>query len=84
MPVFDSRNRQGNVRFPYNAATLVAFTILFTTKLVVKLDWYNTLSKLKIYCIYALEVMLSNFKKTLYLKIFVCWPYSLTACRKIH
>ena len=49
MPVLDSRDRQGNVRFPYNAATLAAFTILFTAKLVVKLDWSNTLSKLKIY-----------------------------------
>ena len=47
MPVLDSRDRQGNVRFPYNAATLAAFTIFFTAKLVVKLDWFNTLSKLK-------------------------------------
>ena len=47
--VFDSRNQQGNVWLPYNAAILIAFTVLFTAKLAVKLDWSDTLSKLKIY-----------------------------------
>ena len=43
---------------------LAAFTILFAAKLVIKLDWSNTLSQLKT-SIYTLEVMLFNFKKTL-------------------
>ena len=34
MLVPDSRDRQGNVWLPYNAAMLAAFTILFAAKLV--------------------------------------------------
>ena len=49
MLVLDSKNQQGNALLPYNAATLAAFSTLFVAKLVVKLDWTDKLSKLKIY-----------------------------------
>ena len=64
MPVLDSRDWQGNLWLPYNAAMLAASTRLFAAKLAVKLDSSDTLSKLKIYWkpvyVYALEVVLSN------------------------
>lgn len=50
----DSRDRQGNVWLPYNLAMLAVFKILFAAKLAAKLDWSDTLSKLRIY---TLEVM---------------------------
>ena len=49
MLVLDSKDQQGNICLPYNPATLAAFTILFAAKLAVKLDWFGTLSQLKIY-----------------------------------
>ena len=58
---------------------LAAFRILFAAKLAAKLDWSDTLSKLRIY---TLEVMLSNIKKFCIIRfssagLTVLQPYSL-------
>ena len=61
--VLDSRDRQGNVWLPYNAAMLAAFTILrCKTSSKTRLVWYVIKAKnLFKTSIYALEVMFLNF-----------------------
>ena len=66
---------QGKASCPYN---IICFKTSGKGRLVRYIIIARNLFKTSIY---ALEVMLSNFKKTLSHKIFVCWPYSLKALR---
>ena len=83
--VLDSRDRQGSVWLPYNAAKLAAFTVLRCktsgkTRLVQYVIKANNLFKTSIY---ALENMLSNFKKPCTTRfssagLTALWPYGLS------